>query len=181
MSKKYKDSWYTTGYKKSNYYNNSYSNTAYASQFNSWYRNYKPADHDEKVQEFKKTLKEEAEKEFMSIHVKISPLYKFKVFKSHRYVLECSPEYVANNVNNKEAVLKLLSCMRMIPQKSHVVHSNWIDVYISEAKYELKHHRSGLSFDSRQTAYDGVRAFFDGKISYEDCAKLFSYPAESLA
>lgn len=143
-------------------------------QFDSWYSTYvRPSEYEEEVKLFKQRIKEIGRREYMAIHVRVSPTYNVPTFYYQtRYFMDLSPHFVAKCISTEENVEKLVDAMKKLPQKSHEVHSRWIMSFMNGKSGWLSFVRT-----NEASAFTAVTAYFTWKCTYEDAISHFYFEA----
>ena len=125
-----------------------------------------------KTKKLKKELSDLAISRHLPVHIRVTPYGDWNFYRLRKFSVDISGKQL--KIISSFGFDKFLSLLAMLPPLSNVVHSHWILAMIYGDCDYLRH----AIFGSR-AAFVKVQDYFAGTCTYEEVAKLFTYPEDT--
>lgn len=124
-----------------------------------------------KTKKLKKELSDLAISRHLPVHIRVTPYGDWNFYRLRKFTVDITSSQL--QTIEKFWFDKFLSILSMLPPNSNVVHKFWILSMIYSSKNYLNY------FITNDTvAFEKVKEYFNGKCTYDEVAKLFTYPAD---
>lgn len=125
-----------------------------------------------KTKKLKKELSDLAIARHLPVSIRVTPYGNWNFYRLRKFSVDINVKEL--KIIQKFGFDKFLAMLSMLPTSSNIVHCKWIVAMINDNESYLKN-----SIINNTKSFAKVKEYFAGTCSYDDVAKLFTYPEDT--